>query len=141
MTTIVVRDGVMASDSLATRSPWKLPGTTDKLFRMKDGGMAGVTGDYAPAVRYIEWLNNEDGDEPSLGDATVIRIHPDMSCTVYEAGGSYKEDVSEFCAWGSGMPAALAALHMGADAVKAVEVACLVDTSSGGAIVTMKCEV
>lgn len=24
----------MAADSLATRGPWKLPGETDKLFRM-----------------------------------------------------------------------------------------------------------
>jgi len=109
VTTIVYRSGVLAADSLATRGQWKLPGVTAKLFRMKDGGMAGVTGDYAPAVRY--------------------------------AGGAYTEDVSTFCAWGSGMPCALAALHMGASAAKAVSVAAVVDTSTGGNVITMKCEI
>lgn len=142
MTTIAYRSGVLAADSLATRGQWKLPGATAKLFRMKDGGMAGVTGDYAPAVRYVEWLNSgQDTDEPTLGDATIIRILPDLTCTVYEAGGAYIEDVSTFCAWGSGMPCALAALHMGASAAKAVSVAAVVDTSTGGEVVTMKCEV
>jgi hypothetical protein len=141
VTTIVFRDGVLASDSLATRNPWKLPGSTSKLFRMSDGGMAGVTGDYAPSVRYVEWLNGpQETDEPSLGDATVVRIHPDQTCTVYEAGGSYVEDVSAFCAWGSGMPCALAALYMGASAAEAVAVAMVVDTHSGGDVVTMECE-
>lgn len=141
MTTIAYRDGVLASDSLATRNPWKLPGSTEKLFRMEDGGMAGVTGDYAPAVRYVEWLNSDqETDEPTLGDATVIRILPDLTCMIYEAGGSYIEDVTTFCAWGSGMPCALAALHMGASAAKAVAVAAVIDTHSGGDIVTMTCE-
>lgn len=141
MTTIVYRDGVMASDSLATRGAWVLPGHTEKLFRMKDGGVAAVTGDYAPGCRYIEWLNSPTGEEPAIGESTVIRLNPDLTVTVYEVGGSYKEDVGEFCAWGSGMPAALAALHMGADAAKAVEMASLVDTNSGGKVITMKCEV
>lgn len=141
MTTIAFRAGILASDSLATRGPWKLPGNTEKLFRMKDGGMAGVTGDYAPAVRYIEWLNSDQTtEEPSLGDATIIRILPDQTCLVYEVGGCYIEDVTTFCAWGSGMPCALAALHMGASAAKAVAVAAVVDTTSGGDVITMTCE-
>jgi hypothetical protein len=135
VTTIVVRDGVMASDSMATRGPWVPPGSADKLFRMVDGGVAAVTGDYAPGCRYIGWLNDPKGDAPNTGDATVIRLHPDNTVTIYECGGSYREDVSEFCA------AALAALHMGADAAKAVAIAALVDAHTGGAVITMKCEV
>lgn len=130
----------MAADSMATRGSWVLPGRTDKLFRMSDGGVAAVTGDYAPGCRYIEWLNDPKGDAPTTGDATVIRLHPDNTVTIYECGGSYREDVSEFCAWGSGMPAALAALHMGADAAKAVAIAALVDAHTGGDVATMKCE-
>jgi len=129
----------MAADSRSGRGAWTMPGIAEKLFRMADGGVAAVTGDCAPGCRYIEWLDVPgDRPEPDIGDATVVRLMPDGTIRVYEAGGSYIENVAEFLAWGSGMAPALGAMHMGADAVKAVEIAALVDAHTGGPVVSMK---
>lgn len=139
MTTIAIRNGTMACDSRGSRGQCILPGAAQKLFRMNDGGVAAIVGDYAPGWAYVDWLNNPgDRSEPGIGDASVIRLHPDKTVTVYECGGFFKEDVTQFCAWGSGMAPALAALHMGASAIKAVQIAMLVDPGSGGEIQSMK---
>lgn len=132
MTTIAYRDGVVAADTRSTRGGFILPGSSPKLFRMLDGGVAAVTGDYAPGVSFIEWLKAPDGKpEPSLGEATVIRFRADRTITIYECDGSYAE-TAPFCAWGSGMTPALAALHAGLSAADAVKIAMLIDPYSGG---------
>ena len=58
MTTIAYRNGVLAADGLGTRGSWLLPGKAQKLFRMKDGGMAAITGDYANGCQYIHCLSH-----------------------------------------------------------------------------------
>lgn len=141
MTTVAFRWGVMAADSLSTRNGWVNPYTTEKLHRLPDGTVAGFCGTLSEAMKFVQWLKDgEAGDEPPLTESTVIRLRKDGSLTIYEAGASY--DVkTDFAAWGSGGPAANAAMYMGADASKAVEIAALLDDSTGGKIVSMKCEV
>lgn len=141
MTTVAYRDGVLAADSQFMVNGWKQPHAAKKLFRMADGTVCGVTGDYAVSVEYVRWL---DGDKtsppPNLGDAgRVIHMAHDGTLTIYEMTGSFVVEC-EFTAFGSGSPAAQAAMYMGADAVRAVEIASLLDDATGGAVASMGCE-
>ncbi|MFC3072354.1 hypothetical protein [Shinella pollutisoli] len=141
MTTVAYRDGVLAADSRFMVNGWKQPHPAKKLFRMKDGAVCAVTGDYAISVEFVRWL---DGDRaqpaPQLGDmGRVIHMAKDGTLTIYEMSGSF-EVSCEFTAFGSGSPAAQAAMYMGADAIKAVEIAALLDDATGGNVCHMKCE-
>ncbi|TGV15827.1 hypothetical protein EN816_00825 [Mesorhizobium sp. M8A.F.Ca.ET.173.01.1.1] len=131
----------MAADSLAGSNGWLYPYPAEKLHRLPDGTVAALCGTLAEATKFVRWLKDgEQGDEPPLAESTVIRLRKDGTLTIYEAGASF--DIKpDFGAWGSGGPAANAAMHMGADAAKAVEVAALLDDATGGAIITMKCEI
>lgn len=141
MTTVAYRWGVLAADSRMMNGGWIHRFSASKLFRLPSGDVAGVTGTYAEAVAFIRWLQNgEVGDRPSLSESTIIRLRKTGSLTIYEAGASF-DVTTEFGAWGSGSPAANAAMYMGADAAKAVEIAALLDDNTGGEVVTMKCEV
>ncbi|RTM07409.1 MAG: hypothetical protein EKK31_11640 [Hyphomicrobiales bacterium] len=141
MTTIAYRWGVLASDSRMMNGGWIHRYGGDKLFRLPNGEIVGVTGTYAEAVAFVSWLQGgEAGDKPTLSEATVVRLRKDGTLTIYEAGASFNV-TTEFGAWGSGSPAANAAMYMGADAAKAVEIAALLDDCTGGEVKTMKCEV
>lgn len=141
MTTIAYRSGVLASDSRAMLGGWKSAYSLPKLFRMKDGSsVVGVVGNYAMAVKFKDWLDaGSEGDAPGMDDTTVIQMHTEGNVTIHEAGGSFPVQ-ADFAAWGSGMPAAQAALIMGADAARAIEIAAMLDDSTGGDVVTMTCE-
>lgn len=143
MTTIAYRWGVLAADSMClTSSGWIYPYPLEKLFRLPDGTVAGACGTYAEAAKFVEWLQDgERGDPPTLTETTVVRLHKNGSLTIYEAGAAYGIKKPDFGAWGSGSPAANAAMYMGADAAKAVEIASKLDDHTGGEIVTMKCEI
>ena len=131
----------MAADSRMMNGGWINRYSADKLFRLPGGDVAGVTGTFAEAVAFVKWLQDDEaGDRPPLTESTVIRLRKDGSLTIYEQNASF-DVTTEFGAWGSGSPAANAAMYMGADAAKAVEIAALLDDSTGGKVVTMKCEV
>lgn len=136
MTTIAVRDGIMAGDSLGTVSGWKQPGRERKLFRLDNGCIAGLSGDVAQGHVLLAWVKSDRSEEQPKGDARISLLHPNKRIEVFEDGGSYFEN-APFMAWGSGMPAALGALHAGASAKEAVRIASLVDTLTGGKIITM----
>ena len=141
MTTIAYRWGVLAADSRAGSNGWIYPYASEKLHRLPDGTVVGLCGTLAEATKFVQWLKaGESGDEPPLAESTIIRLRKDGSLTIYEAGASF-DIKTEFGAWGSGGPVANAAMYMGADAAKAVEIASLLDDATGGKIVTMKCEI
>lgn len=141
MTTIAYRWGVLASDSMSNNSGWINPYPAEKLFRLPDGTVAGLCGVLSEATKFVQWLQEgEVGDPPGLSEGAVIRLRKDGTLTIYEAGASF-DIKTEFAAWGSGAPVANAAMYMGADAAKAIEVASKLDDRTGGQIVTMKCEI
>lgn len=126
----------MAADSQNMLGGWKTAYSLPKLFRLKDGSVCGVCGDYAAAVTFKNWLDSDrSADRPSLADTTVIQMSAN-ELLVHESGGTFPI-VASFGAWGSGAPPAYGALYMGADAVRAVEVAALVDDCTGGAVTCM----
>ena len=136
MTTIAYRNGVLAADSRCMLGGWKSTYPLPKLFRLKDGSVCGICGDYASGLAFKDWLDSDHSNpRPTLAESTVIQMTVD-GLTIHEDGASFPV-TTEFAAWGSGSPAANGALHMGADAVKAVQIAALLDDGTGGDVTFM----
>lgn len=146
MTVIVYKDGVLAADSRATDG-WIMHEQAQKVVRITPCVIAAGTGDYAAVGRFFEWCRRDRASglpapvmTNSRGIVAQIIGGESPLLTIYEEHGSFELPAhgSHFYAWGSGMPPALAALHMGATAVRAVEVACLIDPNCGGKVQAMK---
>lgn len=139
MTTIAYRDGILASDSDAGRGDYRCAGSTQKLFRTREG-VCGVTGGIARAMAIVRWLGADEpqGECPIATDEfTVIHVKRGGTVDLHEDGGVHHPQF-EFMAWGSGMAAALGALYAGADARQAVAIAAKIDPHTGGKVVSMK---
>lgn len=140
MTTLAYRDGVFAADSRVVFGGWRAAYEVEKLYRLPDGTVCGLSGDYSAALKYAKWLaDGSGGDTPSLVDSTVVQLLHDGSITIHEDGASFSINTL-FEAWGSGSVAARAAMYAGASASRAVEIASLLDENTGGQVRTMKCE-
>jgi hypothetical protein len=143
MTTIAVRDGIIAADSSitagSTRSP---PGSVSKLILGKRHKVvyAGA-GDFSlihAAVHALERLRTPPWSSKvarecdlSLGDDTILLVLTKKHGLItFEGEGWYPINSGGFYAIGSGETAALAAMWCGKSAVEAVEIACKVDTGS-----------
>lgn len=131
MTTIVYRDGILASD---TRAGWGDFMSPQRMRKIWDVGSAlvGISGDISylqPLIRYAE----KGGDKPWSNDEARGLIITKDQVRMVGAGGDHVID-APFVAIGSGAPAAFAALYMGADAKRAVEIAALIDPFTGGPI-------
>ncbi len=133
MTTLVFRDGVLAADSRCTNNDWIASGAIRKVRRLADGTLLGFCGTLPDVSRLAEALEAGKDDLPEI-DGKVVVIRPSGAIRVYEDKGWFDLDPAPFHAWGSGMPPALGALHMGASAEQAVRIACLVDSGSGGPV-------
>jgi hypothetical protein len=137
MTTIAYRNGVIAADTQGENAGWITPGRSNKLRLVKPGVVAGITGEYERFESWLAWYNGDQREPFDLGDQTRIVLATSDGATVYEGKGWFRHD-GAFGAWGSGWPAAVAAMHMGADAKRAIEIAAMLDTNTGGEIVAME---
>lgn len=144
MTVVVVRDGVMASDSRATIES-EAGGIRfvhcEKIYKIPELGMiVGVAGDGFAALRFVEWLRTRPtkkgrkkrDDMLVIGEAdfSAIVLHKDGKLEEYDRWLTPEDvllDVNQYYAIGCGAKAALGAMAMGADAKRAVEVACGID--------------
>lgn len=144
--TVIVWDGeTLASDKQATNSGLKL--TTTKIFRIRDH-LVGFSGDLDFAYAMRTWFENgadpekfpkhQEDDNKWVG---MIVITPDKKVLKYERS-PYPMDFTEakYLCIGSGRDFAFGALAMGADAYKAVMIACLYEASCGMGIDTLKLE-
>lgn len=136
MTTIAYRDGVLAGDCRAqSNNGWIGSETTRKVFRLPDGRLVGFAGGFAEGWSFLRWLRGGmNGDRPKLTDSIVVVVENARRITVYQDGGDFPMDGRHFHAWGSGFPAALAAMHAGVDAVMAVKIAAKVDNSTNAKV-------
>lgn len=141
MTTIAYRDGMLAADSQVNGAGGRL-GFTTKVGRAPDGTIGAVAGQLRDTAAFVQWLEaGAEGDPPHLfdEDADGILIRPDGTTFAVEATSDGKPAVlspmqAPFLACGSGWRYALGAMAMGADAVKAVEIAAQFDTGTGGPV-------
>ena len=136
MTTITFRDGVVAVDGRSVDGDWIACENTRKLFRVRDGTVAAVVGNYARGVAVVDWLKaGGRGGRPNTEGTTVLVFSADL-ITAYENGGRYDVE-PEMLAWGSGAPVALGAMYAGASAMEAVKIAARVDPYTGNRVTTM----
>ena len=139
--TVIAWDGkTLAADKRATNC--NLASTVTKVHRLPDGLVA-FSGGGAHASELLNWFfgaRNPDTYPRRDGDdgAGSLFIKADGTIFVYSATNPFPERIEDrFCARGSGRDYALAAMHLGCDARKAVEVACEFDVSCGNGIDTL----
>jgi hypothetical protein len=147
MTTIAWDGRSIAADSQITyegdASGTRKHKCATKLFRktvVVDGDaeevIMAVQGEASAANLFVKWFDGTDKEPPEI----FAYNPPDFTCLVWFKHGLYEydaycvgEQVTEpFYAIGSGSKAALGAMHMGANALKAVQVAAEVDPYTMG---------
>jgi ATP-dependent protease HslVU (ClpYQ) peptidase subunit len=136
MTTIACKGNVMACDSMVSTGDCWWPAT--KVYRLP-GVLIGGAGEAGAVRQFVNWYSD--------GQRMPHPKTPDTWCALvltaeglsYWASNFMSHPVERgFHAIGSGGSAALGALLAGANVQKAVEIACQVDTSSGGDVVLHK---
>ncbi len=137
MTTIAYRDGVMAADSMITSNDeWIMPYQCPKIERLADGSVVGFSGNLYLQREFIAWLELpvERGPQPDLKDTSkAIVVNRQGRVRLHQYAG-YAEMTAPFFAIGCGTIPAMAAMHMGASAKRAIEIASLLDNATGGEI-------
>lgn len=134
MSVVAVRDGVIAADSNITGGGVKF--SISKMLRREDVAI-GWTGTWVDGKIFAEWyfagadLTNppvyhcreREHDKP---DFTAIVLRPEGWEYWHEhlVPETSRDIAMPFFTIGAGAQAALAAMHMGATAIEAVEVAC-----------------
>lgn len=139
MTTIAYRGGIVASDSRASSGSNIMSDFFRKIGRFPDHGIYAQTGDVAKTQKYIASVMAGKPDTRVLGFGDAVLV-VDKYGSVSQAceSGITELDPTQFYAWGSGAQAALAAMHMGADAKTAVKIAAKIDMYTGGKIHAFK---
>ncbi|RAK68814.1 peptidase S14 [Phenylobacterium kunshanense] len=146
MTTIAYRDGVLASDSRAYSGDKTPIGSKQKIHRLADGTLLGVStasiGGDALVRRWVEAgcpAARNDDLKPDSFTALMVRANGDVFYANNNLEWTGPLDVP-FIAAGSGEHYALGAMAMGASAERAVEVACELDVWSAHPIRTLRLE-
>jgi hypothetical protein len=148
VTVICVRDGIIAADSqytIQTNEGGSRKFRTKKLFpgKTKDGTdfIIGTAGGGSTSLTFARWYGS--GKKPPKIFAEEGQN--DFTCLVLQADGLWEYDAycigekieEPFHAIGCGAKAALGAMHMGATAEQAVEIACRIDPYCCPPILTM----
>lgn len=141
--TVIAWDGkTLAADKQSTSNG--MARTTTKIHRVRDGLLA-LTGAGGHGYALLAWFNGvrDLSDWPRTRDAddegSVIHFTRDGVFVYGGNGCGVGEPVEDaFIAFGAGRDYAMAAMHVGCDARKAVEVACIFDTGCGMGIDTLE---
>lgn len=117
--------------------------TTTKMMRAPSGAALAWVGDQDIGLELFNWYIT--GADPKDWPVTqkdkdwarLIVAHQG-SCWYYETRPFAVLVEDPFCAWGSGRDFALAAMHLGHDAIGAVAVACEFDVNCGNGISSLQ---
>lgn len=143
---VIVWDGqTLAADKQMTNGGLML--ICSKIFKIGDD-LVGFTGDYDYGLGMKHWLetgadphsfpSNQNDKDSWVG---VLVVKPDGRVLKYDrCPHPYDLSQNRFVCLGSGRDFAYGALEMGADAVRAVEVACKYEASCGCGIETLTFE-
>jgi hypothetical protein len=147
MTIIAYRDGIVAADSRLSYSSsagGDRHGLCEKLYRVRNSIVA-LSGDDA-GLEFLRWYRKgakKKVSELLTSDADFMAWIINAKGELWEYGKWLEGEKVvfdpryPFHAMGCGAKAALGAMHMGATAAEAVEIACRIDPFCGGPIVTM----
>lgn len=142
MTVLVFDGNTFAADKRATNQG--LIFSVTKIKKSRDH-LIGVSGDFSAGKMLMKWF--EDGCDPTKWPkcqedkdrwTSLIVITPENKILKYEQEPIPMEVEEKRFAFGSGRDLALAAMEMGADAIKAVEVASKFDAGCGNGIDTLR---
>lgn len=108
-----------------------------KIFRLEDG-IVGFFGDAGHARALLRWFQSarSPGEYPAKPadaeySAGAVMVTKEREIRVYGSGPHYEVIEDKRGAWGCGRDYALAAMHLGCDAQRAVEVAIELDLFCG----------
>lgn len=128
MTTIAVRDGVMAADTQISCSTIH---RAQKVFELPGGGCVGGSGEWTQVYRAISWLmGGRVGDAPEFEGCELLILRPDSSVWIADAFFPEYPILDGVAAVGCGAPAAMALMHAGFSAKDAVRATCRTDPGS-----------
>lgn len=143
MTTIAYKDGVLAADT-ACRAGWLIEGSVVKIVRAGPI-LAAACGGSALCERFLDWVRRGcRGEPPDMGaadakeawQATGLLFLPDQAVIRFDPALPPLAVLAPIYAAGSGRDVALGAMHAGAPAARAVQIAILLDGGSGGYVLT-----
>ena len=141
MTTIAWDGKTVAADSRVTRGDHVIPGEANlrKIIHLRDGSVFAGSGVLENINLALNWI--EDGmpeRKPTIKEAMRgFVVNHDGEVFEFSEALILDRCYAPFFAIGSGDQYALAAMHLGCDARRAVEVAATFDTGTGGEIVCM----
>jgi ATP-dependent protease HslVU (ClpYQ) peptidase subunit len=139
MTTIAANLEMMVADSKVTVEHKGMTYPATKMVRA-GGRIVGASGHGGDCTRFLDWARKDfkgaapKWHEPQGSEDSVLGLVLDSDgIYIYSPGDPEPEKVNaEFFAVGSGGKAARAAMKLGLDPVKAVELACEVDDFYSG---------
>lgn len=132
MTTIAVRDGIMAADRTVQADGINVF-ETSKIYRVK-GALIGFAGALTDALRFVLWYRDRRSKRPTFDDNggfDAIVINPDGSMELWDQDLVPMIVESDYISIGSGNAVALGAMYQGASAEEALEAAAYFDTNTG----------
>ncbi len=146
--TVIAWDGhTLAADKRMNSGPGVPTTTIRKIRRLANGSLIGWCGGISFCEAIAKWI--EAGADPELANdnwfeheelaGQVLMIMPDKTVLLYEHAFPIELE-GKFHAVGSGAPFAIAAMHLGCDSVKAVEIASIYDSGCGNGIDTLTLE-
>ena len=136
MTTIAVRDGVMASDSLETEDETVITDKCKKIWRLPDGSLLGAAKCSEDCWRLYDALRKKQ-PIPKLDEVIAVRLYPSGKMELFE-GNVWQPITTPYYAIGNGSKYAWAAMDAGADAIKACRIGIKRDVYSGGRLQVLR---
>ncbi|WP_423156451.1 hypothetical protein [Stenotrophomonas maltophilia] len=136
MTTIAVKDGVMAADTQLSSSTIH---RVQKIYPLPGGGCVGGCGEWSKAYAAISWLlGGRQGEAPEFENAELVLMKPDGS--VWIACERFPEFplLEDVAALGCGSAAAMALMTHGLGAKEAVRATCRTDPGSSEPVQVFK---
>lgn len=132
MTTVAVKDNVIAADTLATGD------TTFKVTKLfvTTKGVIGVAGAFGEALKFVEWYKDRRKKKPTFdndSEFTALVLKPNGAVEMWD-GALHPIPINQPVAIGSGAQYALGAMRAGVSAEEAVGVACTLDPHSAAPI-------
>lgn len=135
MTTIATDGLSMAGDGCVSGNGIRHALDFRKIFKLKDGRIAGFSGVSYAIPSFLAWLE-AGGDMPDLDDDfEALVLQTDGRCLSYNHKG-YSIEQPVPAVTGSGGAIALGAMLAGASPARAVEIACERDTGTGGKVIS-----
>jgi ATP-dependent protease HslVU (ClpYQ) peptidase subunit len=140
MTTLVYRDGILASETRITYGSVTMPGKCKKIHRLPGGALYGFVGSLEVGEIMRRCLLSDNPEErPDLkGEAYEGLVITETGKVLFFENRAWIRLDLPYVAMGSGNSFAYGALAMGASAKQAVQAAMGLDAGSGGKVMTLE---